>query len=73
MSMVITQSGNNAHQPAYIVASSTTTATTTTAAINDGNETPTLCDIKILCTQRKKVCNFNPLHPEAVPEESLIK
>jgi len=58
MSMEVTQSGNNAHQPAYIVASSTTTATTTTAAINDGNETPTLCDIKILCTQRKKVCNF---------------
>jgi hypothetical protein len=58
MSMEITQLGNNAHQPAYIVAASTTTATTTTAAINDGNETPTLCDIKILCTQRKKVCNF---------------
>ena len=56
--MTVTQPGNNVHQPAYIVATSTTT-TTTTAAINDGNEvSTTLCDIKILCAQRKKVCNF---------------
>lgn len=42
-------------QPSYLIAASTTTTTT---ALNGGNDTPALCDIKILCTQRKKVCKI---------------
>ncbi len=58
MSTITSQPGNSAQQPPYLIASTTTTtvATTTTTAINGGNETSALCDIKILCTQRKKVC-----------------
>jgi hypothetical protein len=56
MSTITSQPGNNAQQPSYLIASTTTTITT--PAINGGNETSALCDIKILCTQRKKVCDI---------------
>jgi len=51
--MTTSQPDNNAQQSSYLIA-----AATTTTAINNGNEKPALCDIKILCTQRKKVCNI---------------
>jgi hypothetical protein len=51
----------NTHPPSYIVAAATTT--TTPATINGGIDTtntntttPALSDIKLICTQRKKVC-----------------
>jgi len=53
--MITSQPDNNAQQSSYLLAA--TTATTTTA-INNGNEKPALCDIKILCAQRKKVCDI---------------
>jgi hypothetical protein len=44
-----TQPENDAQQPSYIVAATTTTT-------NGGLETPALSNIKILCTQSRKVC-----------------
>ena len=54
MSMITLRSEDNAHQSSYITAATMTN----TKIINDGNETSTLCDIKILCFERKKVCSF---------------
>jgi hypothetical protein len=48
-----TQPENDAQQPSYIVAATTTSAASTT---NGGLETPALSNIKILCTQSRKVC-----------------
>ncbi len=42
---------NNAQQSSYLIDATTT-------AINGANETPILCDIKIVCTPRKKVCHI---------------
>lgn len=46
----------NIQQSSYLIAATSTTAPTT--VLNNGNETPALCDIKIICTQKKKVCQI---------------
>ena len=47
--MATSQIDNNAQQQSsYLIAATTTNN-------NNANETQTLCDIKIICTQRKKV------------------
>ncbi len=46
--MATSQMDNKVQPSFYLTAASTT-------AIHGGNDTPILCDIKLLCTQRKKV------------------
>jgi hypothetical protein len=48
--MATSQLDNNPQPSSYLTA-----VATTTTAIHGGNDTPILCDIKLLCTQRKKV------------------
>jgi hypothetical protein len=45
--MPTAQPDNNLQPSSYIIPA---------AATSVGNDAPTLCDIKIVCTQRKKVC-----------------
>jgi hypothetical protein len=56
--MATSQPDNNDQQSSYLIAAAIAAAATATK-INSANETTTLCDIKILCKQRKKVYDVN--------------